>query len=216
MTALEFLNIFAEKKKIEVLNKMSNKDKNNLVANFKHIINNYWNICHASTNIKLGKTFLSIDEQIIYLDNLLSFVDWTKIKYSYDFSKTQKSIYQWSIFYCELGHNIGSEKNKTRPVLILQDMRDYLNSKTVLIAPITTGSKAQYKHEIIIDTTEKKRVSGIIDLSHIKSVSRARLDNTPKDRLLTDEEYKHYYGDKKYVTVQTKVKNSMKVMFNID
>jgi len=168
MNALEFLNIFAEKKKSEVLNKLSREEKTHLVVDFKKIINDYWNNCHASTNIKLGKAFSSIDEQILHLDNLLSFVDWTKIKYNYDISKTQKSIYQWSIFYCELGHNIGSEKNKTRPVLILQDMRDYLDARTVLIAPITTGSKVQYKHEIKIDTTEKKRISGIIDLSQYK------------------------------------------------
>ena len=218
MNAIEFLEIFAETKKLGILSKMSNEDKIILVNNFRKLINDYWINCQSQTNNKIYKIFTDndIDKQIMYLDNLLSFVDWTNIKYNYNTNKTQRSIFQWSIYYCELGHNIGNEKNKTRPVLILQDMRDYLDSGTVLIAPITTGLKAQYQHEIIIDATEKSKVRGIIDLSHIKSVSRSRLDPAPKDRLLNEVEYKRYYGDKTYVTVQTKVKNTIKILYNID
>lgn len=216
MDALKFYNIFAENMKIDILSRMSPDDKDSLIEDTKRIINDYWNEGQVSTNLKFNKEFSNIDEQIMYLDNLLSFVDWTKIKYEYNPNKKPRVIFQWNIFYCELGHNIGSEKNKTRPVLILQDMRDYLDSGTVLIAPITTGVKAQYRHEIIIDATEKSKVRGIIDLSHIKSVSRARLDIFPKDRLLNEREYQRYYGDKEYVTVQTKVKNTLKILFNID
>ncbi len=147
-------------------------------------------------------------------DEMFSFSDWTLKKYNYGIRR-QKIIFEWNIFYCDLGHNIEAEKNKTRPVLIIQRMRDYVQSGTVIVAPITNG-KATFKHEINLDITKYNKVKGIIDLSQIRVVSRSRLDEQPKDRLLNEQEYLELIKEIEYNTIQEKVKKALRNILALD
>jgi hypothetical protein len=86
------------------------------------------------------------------------------------------------------------------------------------VAPITIGSDFDnlYKHEIILDITKYGKIKGKIDLSHIRCVSKSRLDEYPKDRLLKEAEYAQMFKDTKHTTIQSKVKNGLKYIFTLD
>lgn len=152
------------------------------------------------------------------MDKIISFILWTIKKYNLVYQQP-KSVFQWDIFYCDLGINLFSETSKSRPVLVLQNMKEYTNSKVVMVALITTcnGSRISnlYNHEINLFETKNNKVHGIIDLIQIRTVSKSRLDLYRKDRLLTEQEYIEKYKDKKYVMVQTKIKKVLKNLFDI-
>lgn len=217
MNTLEFNQLPTTERKMLTLKTMREEEKIALVKEQEIIIEKIWNKCLKQTYNKLQKEFKTIDNRILYLDYLLAFADWTIRKYNFE-TRIQKSIFQWDIFYCDLGHNIGHEKNKTRPVLIIQRMRDYIKSGTVMVAPITIGSDFDnlYKHEIILDITKYGKIRGKIDLSHIRSVSKSRLDKYPKDRLLNENEYANMFKDTSYTTIQSKIKNALKYIFALD
>lgn len=216
-TTEEIIKAHTKSQKEDILSKLTDKQKEELVLEFERKILTAWDSCGVETNKRLLDSFKSLDEQILYFDSLLSFADWTYKKYTYDKSRTQKAIFQWDIFYCDLGHNIGNEKNKTRPVVIVQKTKGYLDAGTLLVAPITIGEDFDklYKHEIMIDKTYYGKIKGKIDLSHIRAVDRSRLDAKFEDRLLKREEYEEHYG-KDYVPIQVKIKKALKQLFDID
>jgi len=129
-------------------------------------------------------------------------------------------MFQWDIFYCDLGHNIGCEKNKTRPVLVIQKTKGYGKAQTVIIAPITIGEPngKYYKHEVELTETHLGKIKGKIDLLQIRSVSKSRLYENYVDRLMKEEEYEKLFIEKgtKFETVQSKVKKVLKSLFCID
>jgi mRNA-degrading endonuclease toxin of MazEF toxin-antitoxin module len=164
-----------------------------------------------------SKSFNDLNEKILHHDNLVSFVRWTYEKYKYGI-RQQKSIFQWDIFYCDLGHNIGSEKNKTRPVIIVQRTIGFLNADTIMVAPITIGEDFDklYKHEVVIDRTLRGKIKGKIDLSHIRAIDRSRLDERFTDRLLSKKEYEDIFKKVPYIMTQSKINSAMKEIFYID
>jgi mRNA-degrading endonuclease toxin of MazEF toxin-antitoxin module len=215
-TTEEIIKAHTKSQKENILSKLTDKQKEELVLEFERKILTAWDSCGVETNKKILKSFKSLDEQILYFDSLLSFANWTYKKYTYP-NRTQKTIFQWDIFYCDLGHNIGSEKNKTRPVVIVQKTKGYLDAGTLLVAPITIGENFDklYKHEILIDKTYYGKIKGKIDLSHIRAVDRSRLDAKFEDRLLKREEYEEHYG-KDYIPIQIKIQKALKQLFAID
>jgi mRNA interferase MazF len=75
------------------------------------------------------------------------------------------------IWLAALDPTVGSEIQKTRPCVIVSpaEMHDYL--KTVIVAPMTTGSKpAPYRIPV---TFRKKK--GLILLDQIRTLDKARL-----------------------------------------
>lgn len=213
----QFIKAHTQLQKQKLLVGLNQTEKETLILEQEKAILKYWDSCEVVTNKKLLNKFLSLEDQIMKYDELLSFVEWTYNKYTFGV-KTQKNIYQWDIFYCNLGHNLGNEKNKERPVLIIQKTKGYLQANTLLVAPITIGDSFNklYKHEIIIDETFKSKIRGKVDLSHIRAVDRSRLDEKPKDRLLKFEEYKEIYKGEKFVTAQEKIKKALSSLFCID
>lgn len=217
MNVLEFrkLNTITQKK--NELSRLSQAQKELLSREQNSSINNKWDSCKVESNLKCSKPFADLDDKILHQDNILSFTDWTYSKQNYG-ERKQKSIFQWDIFYCDLGHNIGSEKNKTRPVIIVQRTIGFLDADTIMIAPITIGENFEklYKHEIVIDKTLRSRVKGKIDLSHIRSVDRSRLDEKFTDRLLSETEYKALHKDIPFIMTHTKINDALKSIFYID
>lgn len=75
------------------------------------------------------------------------------------------------IWLAALSPSVGSEIQKTRPCVIVSplEMHDYL--KTVIVAPMTTGSKpAPYR---IAVTFQRKK--GLILLDQIRAIDKTRL-----------------------------------------
>lgn len=122
----------------------------------------------------------------LFADEVLSKHKWANKKMIYRcVNNKQNRIFQFDIFNCELGENIGSEKNKTRPVIILSKYP--INSQTVLIAPITT---TEIKNGIPLKHTKNSKVKGFIDFKQLRTVDKNRLTYNFIDRLLNEDEYK--------------------------
>lgn len=85
------------------------------------------------------------------------------------------------IWTCELGENIGSEENKTRPVIIIQNDTGNLKSPTTIIVPISNRPKKIEVHvkikksDYILMEDETDQITGTILCEQIKVVSKARL-----------------------------------------
>ncbi|EGO88691.1 hypothetical protein CBCST_03881 [Clostridium botulinum C str. Stockholm] len=85
------------------------------------------------------------------------------------------------IWTCELGQNIGSEENKIRPVIIIQNDTGNKNAPTTIIAPISNRPKKIAVHielresDYKLENGEKNHITGTVLLEQIKVVSKARL-----------------------------------------
>lgn len=217
MDALKFNAITETIDKKEVLNHLNEQEKKNLYQNQLDYIFGIWNNCISETKNKILKIEIKpIDDKIIFVDDLIHNMNWINRKFTYE-GQSQDNLFQWDIFYCDFGYNIGCEKNFNRPALIIQKTRGFLDAKTILVAPITIGEDSGcYKHEVVITETKYNRIKGKIDLLQIRSVDKMRLNKYPTDRLLKDDEYRQLFNGKEYITIQTKVKNVMKQILTID
>lgn len=89
---------------------------------------------------------------------LLNHVEWIRHKNNLKFSNTIKvpSVMKYHIYFANLGQNIGSEFNKTRPVLIWKQHINNasLDESSYYVFPISTSSKLKkfyYNVEIILN-----------------------------------------------------------------
>jgi mRNA interferase MazF len=84
---------------------------------------------------------------------------------------TPRAVNQGDIWLVSLDPTVGSEIQKTRPCLILspREMNDYV--RTVLIAPLTSGSRP-VSFRVPVRHGGKE---GLILLDQIRSVDRSRL-----------------------------------------
>lgn len=130
----------------------------------------------------------------VELDNILDYVNWfkKKLKLNY-YSKNAKNriIFRGEVYYCNLGMEIGSELQKERPCIIIQNNLGNKHSPTTIVAPITNSSGIQKISVKIKPNTYKrldksKYLTGYIDLSQIRIVSKARLCDKITDKLDTD------------------------------
>lgn len=94
-----------------------------------------------------------------------------------DRAKSRK-VKRGEIYKCNFGFGVGSEMQKERPCVIIQsDIRNY-NSGTVIVAPIThTNKPLPCMAEITPQCNDDGTiiVDGYVNLSHIQTVSKARL-----------------------------------------
>lgn len=130
------------------------------------------------------------------VDIALSLIKWTieKIKLSFEEKTRQKTydnthkksglprfVKRGTIYYANLGKNIGSEQNGTaRPVLVVQNQSFNITSTTVLVIPLTDfldkngnpkrllGTHVDIEHDLL----DKK---SIIKVEHLRSISKNRL-----------------------------------------
>ncbi len=223
MNAEEFNKLSKLSDKTEAIKEMSPEEIEKLINAMQSDTFSNWNLCISETTNKIKNESKDIAPRVLENDFMLSQAKWAYKKYTFDSDATQAQIYQWDIFYCELGHNIGCEKNKRRPVLVLQNMQFRKKSKTTVIAPITTSERKQYSHEILLPTnqTANGRVHGVVDLSQIRVVSNSRLDYRNIDRILKIDEYKKDCEIKGVIyseedSVIFKIKRDLKRMFSID
>jgi mRNA-degrading endonuclease toxin of MazEF toxin-antitoxin module len=218
MEALEFNKLSTMTNKLTELGTMNEKDKIRLFDNQNSLVFKNWSQYIDETGNKLNNfEYDGINDKILFFDTLISYTDWTYKKFIYE-QKEHNNLFQWDIFYCDLGYNIGYEKNKKRPVLIIQKTKGYLEAKTVMVAPITTGENTgiYYKHEVEITETKYNIINGKIDLSQIRAVDKSRLTIPYCDRLLKQVEYQDKFGANISETMQEKIKKRIKELFTID
>lgn len=85
------------------------------------------------------------------------------------------------IWTCELGRNIGSEENKVRPVIIVQNNTGNERAPTTIVVPISNRQKRIAVHVVlkasdyVLMDKEAEPVTGTILCEQIKVVSKARL-----------------------------------------
>lgn len=119
----------------------------------------------------------------------IKYVEWLKQTIIYDDraekaqSKNIRTVYRGQVYYCDLGVGIGSEEDKNRPCLIIQNDVGNIHSPNTIVAPITNQSgvpkvtveiKNTYKYFDPIENIEKQ-LSGYILLGNIVTVSKIRL-----------------------------------------
>ncbi len=89
-----------------------------------------------------------------------------------------RKVKRGEIYHCNFGFGIGSEIQKDRPCVIIQNNVRNFNSGTVIVAPIThTDKNLPCMAEITSQFNEDGTilVDGYVNLSHIQTVSKARL-----------------------------------------
>lgn len=151
------------------------KGIDDILKEYIHIINskieennNIDNLKKRAHNIKRIYNYSAwVNEQIKMNDNL---------------EKSYKIVpRRGEIWTCELGQNIGSEENKIRPVIIIQNNTGNKNSPTTIIAPISNRPKKIAVHielresDYKLEEGEKNQVTGTILAEQIKVVSKVRL-----------------------------------------
>jgi mRNA-degrading endonuclease toxin of MazEF toxin-antitoxin module len=116
------------------------------------------------------------DNYLAFLGDVIEFIEWTSLKYIYRYSgNNSRVVKKGEIFYCDLGINIGSEQEKRRPVVILQNDTGNKYSPTTIIAPITNTSKNLPVHVLLDNVQKGLKTTGLIMLEHIREVAKCRL-----------------------------------------
>ena len=115
----------------------------------------------------------------LFVDSISNMLSWFNKKINIHFWVLVKNDFvpkRWEIYYIDLGINIWTEINKNRPCLVLSPKK-YNKSWQVIIAPIKTfRENINNNFQYIINANEINGLTNnsIIDISHIKSVSKKR------------------------------------------
>lgn len=149
-----------------------------------------------------------LDEKQRQILEYYNFGIWNALKYKYHkISKMNKikhkQINQGEIWYCDLGYNIGTEKNKMRPVLVISsnkvnrsekvvilcitDAKNKINSRGLpfqdswyLLYSSTTDENKKFKPARIIFPNNTPynflEKDSVVQCEEIKAVSKARFD----------------------------------------
>lgn len=155
-----------------------------------------------------------IKDEMTYCKHLktrLNFVKWINKKFDLLFEPMPKQVYQREIFYCNLGFNIGSEQGDRRPVVVLQNNIGNQFGNTTIIAPITTYENSTFTKEngvwyieymennvnikrkldfyeipVEVEKGSKYNITGIVNIVHMREVSKKRLSNLPVAKITAD------------------------------
>ena len=162
---------------------------------------------------------MSGNPQIINSESIYGLGDWIGKKMRYDQSAhslttRRLQVNQGEIWDCDFGHNVGHEKNKKRPVIIVSANHINRGAK-VLVAPVTDASRnmgqnnlPRFPHWYLVytDSTDPKnwwslqrsvpknantysilRKDSVIQLDELRSVSKARLSNKRSISIKSDD-----------------------------
>jgi len=135
---------------------------------------------------------------MIPINKMTRFLDWVKKKIKLDFDSNraeERIVFRGEVYGCNLGIGVGSEKRKHRPALVLQNDAGNKYSGNTIIAPIT-NSEGVKKISAKIPKNKYKRkdknyyLSGYVDLSQIRIVSKSRLTSKFTDKKFDDNDMK--------------------------
>lgn len=113
-------------------------------------------------------------------DDIVKFGLWFEEKYKYRYRNAHNHLVvkKGEIYNCNFGQNIGSEQNKCRPAIILQNEAGNTFSSTTIVAPITDEIKCNLPtHVDLKDLKPQCCVHGKVLIEQIRCVSKNRLGN---------------------------------------
>ena len=116
--------------------------------------------------------------ELLKIQNLL---EWIKIKIYLDAisdNATKRVVRRGEVYKCNLGVGIGSEMQKERPCIIVQNNTSNSHSSNVLVIPISHTNKnisCIVKIDDKLDENKKIILDGYANVSGIICVSKARL-----------------------------------------
>jgi mRNA-degrading endonuclease toxin of MazEF toxin-antitoxin module len=100
-------------------------------------------------------------------------------------SSRRRQVLCGQIWYCDLGYNVGTEKNKLRPVLVISNNK-VNNSEKVVVICITDAKGKLNVHNLPVqdswfllhaDTYRFLEKDSVLQCEEIRAVSKARLDS---------------------------------------
>src|SRR3712207_3033667 len=160
------------------------------------LINQYINLIKDKT--RKNHKFKSNKQRAYYINNIYNYVSWVneQIKMNENVSRDAKVIpRRGEIWTCELGQNIGSEENKIRPVIIIQNDTGNKNAPTTIIAPISNRPKKIAVHielresDYKLENGEKNHITGRSEEHTSELQSRQYL----VCRLLLEKKKRYHY-----------------------
>ncbi|GAA0789693.1 type II toxin-antitoxin system PemK/MazF family toxin [Hathewaya limosa] len=128
--------------------------------------------------------FSNLKEKAFGVKNVFKYVEWINKKMKMDEMVTERISTvpkRGEIWTCELGQNIGSEENKVRPVIVIQNNTGNEKGPTTIIVPISNRHKKIKVHIQLRETDyklvagEAQKVTGTVLCEQIKVVSKVRL-----------------------------------------
>ncbi|SHK17363.1 mRNA-degrading endonuclease, toxin component of the MazEF toxin-antitoxin module [Hathewaya proteolytica DSM 3090] len=146
------------------------------------LTNEYLNEFRAA--VKNSSKCCSLVEQARKIHSLFKYIEWVKKKMEMSSkSADDKNINprRGEIWTCELGQNVGSEENKIRPVIIIQNNTGNLKGPTTIVVPISNRQKKIKVHIQLRETDynlvvgEAQKITGTVLCEQIKVVSKVRL-----------------------------------------
>lgn len=168
------------------LESMSGQELKEYLEETKLSINNLSKeyIDKIENKIDESKNKKELLQQALMIKKIYKYVEWTNeaIKMNDNVPNRSKVIpKRGEIWTCELGQNIGSEENKIRPVIILQNDTGNVNAPTTIVVPISNRPKRIAVHialrsgDFILVEGEKMEITGTVLAEQIRVVSKARL-----------------------------------------
>ncbi len=113
-----------------------------------------------------------------FVGNVNDFVQWFESKYKFRYRNHSDKfiVKKGEIYNCCFGYNIGSEQDKCRPAMILQNEKGNIHSSTTIVAPITDEIKAFLPtHVEISKLSSDCSVKGIVLVEQLRCISKRRL-----------------------------------------
>lgn len=119
----------------------------------------------------------------IDLPEIQEHLDWLKHKLllnSLSPKAATRTVHRGQVYLCELGKGIGSEYNKLRPCVIVQNNYSNTSAPITVIVPITHTYKNLNCFVAIadkFDINHQPVLNGYVNVSGIRTVDKARLGN---------------------------------------
>ncbi len=163
------------------------------LEDFKKIIEESKQEIHSALNeygklinkkLQANEEIKSIKKKAYNIKKIYSYVSWVneQAKMNDNALRDIRAIpRRGEVWTCELGQNIGSEENKIRPVIIIQNDTGNKNAPTTIVAPISNRPKKIAVHielresDYKLENGEKSHITGTILAEQIKVVSKVRL-----------------------------------------
>ena len=130
-------------------------------------------------------------------ESLYQFLKWKQQKLSLNFTpyKTKTKVYENGIYWAMLGANVGSELNKSRPILVWKKRSNGDNEEnySCIVIPITSKEKSKkYYMDVPIDINGRECYLRIEDMRRIsiKRFTRPILDDKNKIIFISDDKRK--------------------------
>lgn len=165
---------------------MTEQELNNYIDETREKINKLMEQYFKENNEKIKniEEVYDLKEKAFKIKSIFKYVEWVNKKMDMnDDSLERKSTIpkRGEIWTCELGQNIGSEENKIRPVIVIQNNTGNEKGPTTIVVPISNRQKKIKVHiqlresDYILVKGEAQKVTGTVLCEQIKVVSKVRL-----------------------------------------